>query len=100
MVLERELIQSRGGFRNVQEGTDTVGFELALRMPNYRASGGEASSTAWLSPWTVRNGAGKYRAGHSRDALSASRNCAYPPMSAGSSTKWPPSWCRSQAAWP
>lgn len=36
MVLERELIQSRGGFRNVQEGTDTVGFELALRMPNYR----------------------------------------------------------------
>ncbi|WP_255470846.1 DUF6379 domain-containing protein [Pseudarthrobacter sp. B4EP4b] len=35
MVLERELIQSRG-FRNVQEGTDTVGFEIALRMPNYR----------------------------------------------------------------
>ena len=35
MVLERELIQSRG-FRNVQEGTDIVGFEIALRMPNYR----------------------------------------------------------------
>ena len=35
MVLERELIQSRG-FRNVHEGTETVGFEIALRMPNYR----------------------------------------------------------------
>jgi hypothetical protein len=35
MVFERELIQSRG-FRNVREGEDIVGFELALRMPNYR----------------------------------------------------------------
>lgn len=35
MVFERELIQSRG-FRNVHEGRDIIGFELALRMPNYR----------------------------------------------------------------
>ncbi|WP_230465862.1 C-glycoside deglycosidase beta subunit domain-containing protein [[Actinomadura] parvosata] len=35
MMLERELIQSRG-FRNVVTGGDIAGFQLLLRMPNYR----------------------------------------------------------------
>ena len=34
-MLERNLIQSRG-FRNVYEGDRTTGFQLMLRMPNYR----------------------------------------------------------------
>jgi len=34
-VLERNLIQSRG-FRNVYEGDRITGFQLMLRMPNYR----------------------------------------------------------------
>ncbi|SPL91861.1 unnamed protein product [[Actinomadura] parvosata subsp. kistnae] len=34
-MLERELIQSRG-FRNVVTGGDIAGFQLLLRMPNYR----------------------------------------------------------------
>jgi len=35
MLLERDLIQSVG-FRNVREGDRIVGFQLRLRMPNYR----------------------------------------------------------------
>ena len=34
-MLERNLIQSRG-FRNVYEGDRITGFQLMLRMPNYR----------------------------------------------------------------
>lgn len=34
-MLERELIQNRD-FRNVHDGGEVVGFQFALRMPNYR----------------------------------------------------------------
>lgn len=35
MLLERDLIQS-AGFRNVREGGAVTGFQLRIRMPNYR----------------------------------------------------------------
>jgi hypothetical protein len=38
-MLEYDVIQSRG-FRNVEEGGRAVGFQLQLRMPNYRGVAG------------------------------------------------------------
>lgn len=38
-MLERSIIQT-SGFRNVVEGARTTGFQLLLRMPNYRGSWG------------------------------------------------------------
>src|SRR6478736_5421885 len=35
MLLERDLIQSTG-FRNVREGGKVTGFQLRVRIPNYR----------------------------------------------------------------
>src|SRR5688572_21470915 len=35
MLLERDLIQSTG-FRNVREGGEITGFQLRVRIPNYR----------------------------------------------------------------
>src|SRR6478609_6232113 len=35
MLLERDLIQSTG-FRNVREGGEVTGFQLRVRIPNYR----------------------------------------------------------------
>ena len=43
-MLERELIQSRG-FRNVGDGEVITGFQLALRMPNYRGLWGSLTKT-------------------------------------------------------